>query len=128
MRITLQVTDGPHKGRTFTFQGHDTFLVGRSKRAHLRLPAKDMYFSRVHFLVEVNPPSCRLMDMGSRNGTHVNGQRVETIDLKDGDQIRAGHTVFRLTLAGDPVPVPAAGPAPAQPGGLPTLSTQEFRA
>ena len=49
-RITLQVTDGPHKGQTFTFQGHDTFLVGRSKRAHLRLPAKDMFFSRVHFL------------------------------------------------------------------------------
>src|SRR5262249_23609804 len=98
MRVTLQVTDGPHKGQTFTFVNHDTFLVGRSRRAHLRLPAKDMYFSRVHFLVEINPPQCRLLDLGSRNGTYVNGQRVETVDLADGDQIKAGHTVFRLTL------------------------------
>ena len=132
MRITLQVTDGPHKGRAFTFQGHDTFLVGRSRRAHLRLPAKDMYFSRVHFLVEINPPCCRLMDMGSRNGTQVNGQRVEeTIDLKDGDQIKAGHTVFRLSLTEDsrvsvPPAVSVAPSAPSAVQGFPeTLLTCE---
>ncbi len=32
--------------------------VGRSKQAHFQLPAKDRYFSRIHFLVEVNPPHC----------------------------------------------------------------------
>src|SRR5882724_12737450 len=99
MRVTLTVIGGPHTGQAFSFSGHDTFLVGRSKRAHFRLPAKDRYFSRVHFLVEVNPPQCRLMDMGSRNGTHVNGQRVDLIDLSDGDVIKAGHTTFRLTIA-----------------------------
>ena len=61
MRITLTVTDGPHKGQSYSFSGHDTFLVGRSKRAHFRLPQKDRYFSRIHFLVEVNPPHCRIM-------------------------------------------------------------------
>src|SRR5436309_2242844 len=96
MRVTLKVIGGPHKGQVYTFAGHDTFLVGRSKRAHFRLPAKDRYFSRVHFLVEVNPPQCRLMDMNSRNGTFVNGQRVEIADLKDTDQIRAGHTILRV--------------------------------
>ncbi len=129
MRVTLEVTDGPHKGKTFTFQGHDTFLVGRSRRTHLRLPAKDMYFSRVHFLVEVNPPQCRLMDMGSRNGTHVNGQRVDVVDLADGDQIKAGHTVFRLTIdaAGPPsvaVPV-AAATTPAGSGSQSMIPTVE---
>src|SRR6516164_204093 len=106
--ITLTVVAGPHEGQVFTFAGHDTFLVGRSKRAHFRLPAKDRFFSRIHFLVEVNPPSCRLMDMGSRNGTYVNGERVEMIDLADGDQIKAGRTVLRVavTAAGtDNVPV-----------------------
>ena len=76
MRITLTVTEGPHKGQAFVFDGHDTFLVGRSKRAHFRLPSKDRYFSRIHFLVEVNPPHCRLMDMSSSNGTYVNGVRI----------------------------------------------------
>src|SRR5882724_5898916 len=98
MRITLTVVDGPHKGQQFTFSGHDTFLVGRSRRAHFQLPAKDKYFSRVHFLIEVNPPRCRIMDMGSRNGTHLNGKKVDTSDLNDGDQIRAGHTILRVAF------------------------------
>jgi serine/threonine-protein kinase len=98
MRVTLTVTAGPHKGQTFTFVGHDTFLVGRSQRAHFRLAAKDRFFSRIHFMVEVNPPNCRLIDMGSRNGTQVNDNKVETADLKDGDQIKAGHTILRVRV------------------------------
>jgi len=100
MRITLTVIDGPHKGQTFSFSGHDTFLVGRSRRAHFQLPAKDKFFSRVHFLIEVNPPSCRIMDMGSRNGTHLNGKKVDMNDLSHGDEIRAGHTVLKVTFEG----------------------------
>ncbi len=63
MRITLTVSGGPFKGCVFSFDGHDTFLVGRSKRAHFALPTKDRYCSRYHFLVEVNPPHCRLLDL-----------------------------------------------------------------
>src|SRR5437763_10175017 len=113
MRITLTVTAGPHKGRSFTFVGHDTFLVGRSSHAHFRLPVKDRYFSRVHFLVEVNPPQCRLLDMGSRNGTYVNGQKVERADLQPGDRIRAGRTILRVSFeGGEATPGPEPEPAP----------------
>src|SRR6516225_3117478 len=50
MHVVLTVTDGPHVGQTFTLKEHDTFIVGRSPRAHLRLaPArknnKDLYVS-----------------------------------------------------------------------------------
>src|SRR5262245_13542716 len=110
MRVTLTVVGGPHKGQVFTFVGHDTFLVGRSKRAHFRLPVKDRFFSRVHFLVEVNPPQCRLMDMGSRNGTFVNGERVETVDLKHKDEIRAGKTVLRVSVEAAPAPLAESSP------------------
>ena len=65
MNVTLTVTEGPHQGTSFTFREHDTFIVGRSPDAHFRLPLKDKYFSRFHFMVEVNPPLCRLMDMAS---------------------------------------------------------------
>jgi eukaryotic-like serine/threonine-protein kinase len=98
MRITLRVTEGPNKGRTFTFTSRDRFLVGRSKLAHFRLPNTDRYFSRIHFLVEVNPPYCRLMDMGSRNGTYVNGKEVSAADLNHGDRIKAGRTVIRVVV------------------------------
>jgi serine/threonine-protein kinase len=96
MRILIAVIAGPHQGQVFTFTGHDTFLVGRSKRAHFRLPEKDEYFSRSHFLVEVNPPHCRLMDMKSTNGTFVNGKKVQVADLAHGDKIQAGQTILHI--------------------------------
>src|SRR5438270_8084565 len=101
MRITLTVIAGPHKGREFSFARHDTFLVGRSRHAHFQLPIKDKYFSRVHFMVEVNPPQCRLIDMGSHNGTYINGAKLLYADLHDGDQIRAGHTILKLSVHPD---------------------------
>ena len=101
MRITLTVIAGPHEGREFSFEEHDNFIVGRAKKAQFRLPKDDPYFSRNHFLIEVNPPLCRLLDMGSRNGTFVNSQRVTSIELKDGDEIRGGQTVLRVALIGD---------------------------
>jgi len=57
MRVTLNVIAGPHTGTEFSFDRHDTFLVGRSRHAHFQLPEKDRYFSRVHFMMEVNPPT-----------------------------------------------------------------------
>jgi serine/threonine-protein kinase len=112
----------PAPGATFTFAQHDTFLVGRSRHAHFQLPAKDKFFSRVHFMLEVNPPQCRLIDMGSHNGTYVNGQRVLMADLRDGDQIRAGHTVLAVRVLADETNEPApAAPAPVPAGGLPFI-------
>lgn len=101
MLVTLAVTEGPHKGRTFSFRDHDTFIVGRASYTHFRLEAKDRYFSRAHFLVEVNPPLCRLIDMGSTNGTFVNDQKVGEIDLKNGDQIRGGKTLLTVSVVSE---------------------------
>ncbi|HYV36059.1 MAG TPA: FHA domain-containing serine/threonine-protein kinase [Gemmataceae bacterium] len=98
MQICLTVIEGPHQGQAFPFGGHDTFVVGRSKHAHFRLPHKDKYFSRIHFLMEVNPPRCRVVDMGSRNGTYVNGKKILSADLKDGDLITAGRSVLRIAV------------------------------
>ena len=101
MPLSLVVTAGPHAGRTFTFDRHDTFLVGRAAEVHFSLP-DDPYFSRTHLLVEVNPPLCRLTDLQSRNGTLVNGQKVQAVDLKHGDEIQGGKTVLRVVQTGQP--------------------------
>jgi serine/threonine-protein kinase len=100
MKVTLDVIEGPHQGRRFTFAEHDTFIVGRARYAHFHLPTKDQYFSRAHFLLEVNPPLCRLMDMASTNGTFVNDKKVSQVDLKHNDLIQAGDTVIRVRLEG----------------------------
>ncbi len=111
MKIVLSVIKGPHQGKDFEFSEHDTFVVGRGSYANFRLPKKDPYFSRAHFIIEVNPPLCRLMDLSSSNGTYVNGQRTSEVDLKDGDRIRGGDTEFLIRLVRQPTPQPDPGHA-----------------
>ena len=73
MRVILDVLEGPQKGRSFVFERHDTFIVGRSRFVHCPMP-EDMALSRDHFMIEINPPQCEMRDLGSTNGTFVNNQ------------------------------------------------------
>lgn len=98
MKVELEVIEGAEKGRKFAFERHDTFLVGRSHEAHFRFSSDDLYISRQHFLLEVNPPECHLKDLDSKNGTCVNGNRADTCELKDGDVIEIGRTTLRVTI------------------------------
>ena len=101
MRVTLHVVAGPQTGREFAFDQHDTFMIGRSEDAQFCLP-QDRFFSRHHCLLEIAPPQCFLRDLGSTNGTYVNGIRVETAHLKHGDRIQGGETVLQVAVAADP--------------------------
>ncbi len=112
--VVLEVTAGPIAGRLFTFDSHDTLVFGRSRDCHALLE-DDPRVSRHHFIVEINPPDIRLRDLGSLNGTFVNqtkhggrsagetpadaGQRsFPTVDLRHGDEVRAGRTTIRVTV------------------------------
>ena len=106
MIVVLRVTAGPHSGTEFVFDRHDTFVVGRSSQVQFPVP-EDGFLSRNHFLIEFNPPTCFLRDLGSTNGTKVNGTRIDTARLRDGDEIEAGESGFvvrveETTLAGGP--------------------------
>ncbi len=103
MRVTLRVIAGPHTGRIFTFDQHETFLIGRSESAHFCLP-EDRFFSRHHCLLEIAPPQIFLRDLGSTNGTYVNGLKVEAVHLKSGDRIQGGETVLEAEVSVDPAP------------------------
>jgi serine/threonine protein kinase len=113
-KVVLQVTSGPIQGQQFVFDRHDTFLLGRGEDCHAQI-CGDMQVSRHHFLLEAVPPHVRIRDLGSRNGTFVNGQRygnslvsdateaaaplhpVEA-DLKPGDRITVGRTTIELRI------------------------------
>lgn len=98
MRVTLHVVAGPQTGRDFTFDQHDTFLIGRSEDAQFCLP-HDRFFSRHHCILEIAPPQAFLRDLSSTNGTFVNGMRVETAHLKSGDRIQGGETVLEVEVS-----------------------------
>ena len=97
MRVTLKDLEGPYAGRDFTFDQHDTFLIGRGDNAHLYLP-EDKFFSRHHCLIEIAPPRVFLRDLGSTNGTFVNNQRVAEAFLSSGDRIQGGATVLQVEV------------------------------
>ncbi|HJY27887.1 MAG TPA: FHA domain-containing serine/threonine-protein kinase [Pyrinomonadaceae bacterium] len=115
MQVNLKVTSGPYKGRIFSFTQHDTFLIGRSPDAHLCLP-EDRYFSRNHCLLEMNPPHSYLRDLGSTNGTFLNGQRVKDAFLNNGDRIQCGETILVVEVT---TTAPAALSETTQDAGIP---------
>jgi len=120
MKLRIVVTEGPDTGRVFVFERRDRFVVGRSPEASLSV-SRDPYFSRHHFLLEIDPPNVLLRDLKSANGTFLNEatERVGDAPLRDGDVIRAGKTRIRLEHgASDPdeqaepdAPENAPGPA-----------------
>jgi eukaryotic-like serine/threonine-protein kinase len=97
MQVNLKVIAGPYQGRVFSFSQHDSFLIGRTPEAHLCLP-DDRFFSRNHCLLEINPPHSFLRDLGSTNGTFVNGKRVREASLQNGDRIQGGETILLVEV------------------------------
>jgi serine/threonine-protein kinase len=74
--------------------------VGRAPTANLPL-VNDSFLSRHHFLLEAQPPYCYLRDLGSGNGTRVNGQQVVECYLRHGDIVAAGETRLRFDVFAD---------------------------
>jgi eukaryotic-like serine/threonine-protein kinase len=125
MRLTLRVLAGPYEGRDFTFDQHDTFLIGRSDTAHLYLP-EDKFFSRHHCLLEISPPRCFLRDLGSTNGTFVNGRKVQEAFLRSGDRIQGGQTLLEVEVYVDqPALITHPGEAATQKLTRPSVVTVE---
>ena len=99
MKVRLEVIEGPEAGRFFEFKEADSFLVGRSPKAHFVLePTADRQISRHHFLLDIRPPRCLIQDLDSKNGTYINHRRIRRQHLKDLGEIRAGQTVLRIRI------------------------------
>ena len=116
MRVVLEVISGPRKGESFIFDRHDTFVVGRSRYVHCSIP-EDTALSRDHCMIEMAPPLCQIRDLGSTNGTFVNGQRIERVLLKHGDRIVAGQSEFLIRF--EVSPDSSLGQVPSIPKGSP---------
>ena len=114
MYIEIHVTAGPAKGRSFIFKKPGNLLFGRAPDAHISVP-DDQYVSRQHFVLEINPPGCKLRDLNSINGVFVNGVHyggrippqagvkqaphgVNEVDLKDGDEIAVRDTRIKISI------------------------------
>ena len=106
MEIRLEITNGPSRGRHYTLREGEAIVVGRSSRCNL-VVGGDPRCSRAHCLVFLHPPHCYVRDLGSLNGTFVNGQRVQPVaPLNHGDCVRVGDSEITVEIIAE---------APAEP-------------
>ncbi|MEV6691247.1 DUF3662 and FHA domain-containing protein [Micromonospora sp. NPDC051196] len=84
-------------GRTYPLQMGST-VIGRGDQANLRLP--DVGISRRHARLDFDGGQVVLTDLGSTNGTMVNGQRVSAVALNPGDMIQLGTTTLTFRVDG----------------------------
>jgi pSer/pThr/pTyr-binding forkhead associated (FHA) protein len=94
MSFTLSVVQGRPAGKSLIFPVGDYF-IGRGAECHVR-PDSDLV-SRQHCLLRVTGQSAFLRDLGSRNGTLVNGVLLgREQQLQNGDRVQLGPLVFEV--------------------------------
>ncbi|MGH9665191.1 MAG: FHA domain-containing protein [Bryobacteraceae bacterium] len=111
MRAIVEILSGLHTGRKLEVFPGRQIRFGRTGKSDLAL-TDDSYLSSVHFGLESDGEKCVLYDLGSSNGTFLNGTRVSQATLQHGDSISAGQTNFLMHLYSDAdSELPAAPPA-----------------
>jgi pSer/pThr/pTyr-binding forkhead associated (FHA) protein len=129
MTVTLTVANGPRAGLAYELPELGLYVLGRGEECHPRLPNELPYkdISRRHCLVSLNPAEVWVLDLHSKNGTYVNGEKIGKLTcpdpppegrpplaavpgvapcnptnrhaLKDGDVLALGdHTVLRVAV------------------------------
>ncbi|OWK40824.1 serine/threonine kinase [Fimbriiglobus ruber] len=123
-RVSIRHTAGPMAGQEVIYTGPAVLLFGRADGCDPKIPQDKQYqvISRRHSIVEVNPPDVRIRDLGSRNGTYVNGHLIgkrpdgtapapgyesPEHDLSDGATVHLGDPGPVAFTVGVSAPVPA---------------------
>jgi pSer/pThr/pTyr-binding forkhead associated (FHA) protein len=94
----LVIRNGEFEGMTYELAGEET-LIGRNPTTDITL--LDEGISREHSLIlyDAADGTYTIEDLQSTNGTKVNGKRVRSATLDDGDDIQTGHTRFQFLLS-----------------------------
>lgn len=98
-RVSLAAVSGPRKGETFPFASA-RLLIGRAGGgggADVELDDPDV--SRKHATVECRGARFVIRDLRSTNGTFVGTDRVESRELRDGEEFRVGRSRFLLVVS-----------------------------
>jgi predicted component of type VI protein secretion system len=106
VEVKLIVLEGKHKDREIPLP-ETIFMIGRDKQCHLRPHCASV--SKLHCAIAAWAGRVRVRDLKSRNGTYLNGQRIEDeVVVRDGDQLRIGSLVFSFRIkTDDGVPIGA---------------------
>lgn len=119
MKVQLIVVQGKPEGKVIPLAG-PVFKIGRGETCHLRPNSEQV--SREHAEFRISEETVTVKDLGSRNGTLVNGKAITEVSaLSDQDLVQVGHLTFAVSIQGAPESAakPATAPAPAVAKGSP---------
>jgi len=97
--VCIEAVAGPGQGKKVWLRPPQVLVVGRTDQADFVL-RHDHELSGSHFSIECEGQRVWLKDLGSRNGTYLQGVRVSQSPLADGDRLRAGRTEFLVSVQG----------------------------
>src|SRR5687767_15920160 len=90
----LRFISGKYQGGEFPLRPNREIVIGRSSDLDMVL-VEDMV-SRKHAKIVTDDVGVSIQDLGSTNGTFVNGEKIRKVDLKDGDRILIGTSIIKL--------------------------------
>jgi Domain of unknown function (DUF4123)/FHA domain len=116
MQLLLEIRSGPTAGTKIPLTAGQPLRIGRNPKAEHSFP-NDPRMSGIHCAFECDAKGCRVRDLNSSNGTFLNGARIKEASLANGDEIRAGNTVFvfRIVAQDSRAPLPSQPKPPSPP-------------
>lgn len=117
-QINITIVDGWKREQCMIFNQRQLCLIGRADDCDIRFPrdVRHRHISHHHCVLEIDPPFVAVRDMGSTNGTYVNGWKVDKqlpdvilgqthfsgLILLKGDEIGIGPARLRIGIEEDP--------------------------
>jgi pSer/pThr/pTyr-binding forkhead associated (FHA) protein len=100
----MRFISGKYQGGEFPLPPNSEIVVGRASDLDMVL-VEDMV-SRRHAKITMNGDTVMIQDLGSTNGTFVNGERIERMTLTDGDRVLIGTSIIKLVTTDGPAAAP----------------------
>ncbi|MEZ4221149.1 MAG: DUF4388 domain-containing protein [Polyangiaceae bacterium] len=99
-RLALRFISGKYQGGEFPIEEGRPIVIGRS--SELDMVLVEEMVSRRHAQIEMRGGVISIQDLGSTNGTFVNGEKIQNAVLREGDRVLVGTSILKVvTVAGD---------------------------
>lgn len=100
-RLGLRFISGKYQGGEFPLIEGQEVVVGRS--SDLDMVLVEELVSRRHAVISLGESGITIEDLGSTNGTFVNGERIQKAQLKEGDRVLIGTSILKvIVMSSDP--------------------------
>jgi len=100
--LALRFISGKYQGGEFPMVPNKEIVVGRS--SDLDMVLVEEMVSRKHARITYEHESIVIEDLGSTNGTFVNGEKIKRVQLKEGDRVLIGTSILKVVAQDGPPP------------------------